>query len=663
MIDLLLQPAATRLALALVHFLWQGMLIASALAIVVRSNRSLRPQHRYALGLVALGLMIACPPLTYALLGTFEARATPTIVDSTNGQAWRVTNINALPVQTLSTHAFDTTAADIESVTVDRWAMLQPAQAVTAKSGSHVEQVLIATQPAILLAWCCGVLLFALRMASGYAGTLWMRQATITLPAGLTSRVAEIGARLKLDVVGRVFASARVGEAVAVGFWRPVVLLPVSWVAELPPSVLEGVIAHELAHLRRWDLWATAAQRIVESLLFYHPAVWWLSRRVSLDREMCCDELAVGITGKRVAYARILETLGRRTVQEPSLLLAMSFKGDAEMNLLARVKNILGMPTQPDTGRALLAGLAATIAVTVVIALGAGRHVVSAEADREGEARETRREGEADRAKEAPAGERRDAVKLPSPRGEGEREAARPDAPAGERRVAEGERRAAEGTRDGAREPARGEEPRRDGAAREGADRKPDAPRREEADRKPDAPRREDAREGDRREGDRREGASGVDAERANLFMVIKQLQQEVRQLQAEVRELRGIKPMNKDGAREGGEKFIKKDAPREGDKVVKKEPSAKDGAPIKKDAPREGEKFIKKDAPREGEKPVKKDAPREGEKTIKKDAPRDVEKVVKEGARDGDKPVKKDAPRDGDKPGPVKPTADKKDG
>ena len=397
MIELLLQPAATRLALALVHFLWQGMLIALALAIVVRSSRSLRPQHRYALGLVALGLMIACPPLTYALLGTFEARATPTIVESTTGSAWRALNTHGL-----NTQALNATGATVEPVAVDRLAMLQPSSVVATKSPTHAEQVLIAAQPAILLAWCCGVLLFALRLASGYAGTLWMRQATIALPASLTARVAEIGARLKLDVVGRVFASARVAEAVAVGFWRPVVLLPVSWVAELPPSVLEGVIAHELAHLRRWDLWATAAQRLVESLLFYHPAVWWLSRRVSLDREMCCDELAVGITGKRVAYARILETLGRRTVQEPSLLLAMSFKGDAEMNLLARVKNILGMPTQPDTGRALLAGLAATIAVAVVIALGAGRHVVSAEADREGEARETRREGEADRAKKRP---------------------------------------------------------------------------------------------------------------------------------------------------------------------------------------------------------------------------------------------------------------------
>ena len=66
-----------------------------------------------------------------------------------------------------------------------------------------------------------------------------------------------------------------------VGILRPMVLLPAAWIAEMPPEILEAVIAHELAHIRRRDLWATFFQRLVETLLFYHPAVWWISRRVS----------------------------------------------------------------------------------------------------------------------------------------------------------------------------------------------------------------------------------------------------------------------------------------------------------------------------------------------------------------------------------------------
>jgi UDP-N-acetylmuramoyl-L-alanyl-D-glutamate--2,6-diaminopimelate ligase len=78
------------------------------------------------------------------------------------------------------------------------------------------------------------------------------------------------------------------------------VLLPVCWLTEMTPEVLEAVVAHELAHVRRWDLWVNLFQRLVETLLFYHPAVWWVSRRVRLEREMCCDELAVSVTGERL---------------------------------------------------------------------------------------------------------------------------------------------------------------------------------------------------------------------------------------------------------------------------------------------------------------------------------------------------------------------------
>ena len=105
----------------------------------------------------------------------------------------------------------------------------------------------------------------------------------------------------------RVRVCRRVAEAVAIGLFKPMILLPAAWLSELPPDMLEAVLAHELAHVRRLDLWVNLLQRLVETLLFYHPAMWWLSHRLRTERELCCDELAATVTNDRVRYAETLE--------------------------------------------------------------------------------------------------------------------------------------------------------------------------------------------------------------------------------------------------------------------------------------------------------------------------------------------------------------------
>ena len=104
-----------------------------------------------------------------------------------------------------------------------------------------------------------------------------------------------------------VFISPTILQAMAVGYLRPMVLLPAAMVTQMQPEMLEAVIAHELAHIRRFDLWINLGQRVAETLLFYHPAVWWLSICLRSERELCCDELAVKATGRRLAYASTLE--------------------------------------------------------------------------------------------------------------------------------------------------------------------------------------------------------------------------------------------------------------------------------------------------------------------------------------------------------------------
>ena len=130
----------------------------------------------------------------------------------------------------------------------------------------------------------------------------------------------------------------KVGQAVAVGFIRPVVLIPASWLTQLTPQMIEAIIAHELAHIRRGDLWVNLVQRIIETLLFYHPAVWWLSSRIRLEREMCCDEIAATCFD-RALYVRSLESVAK--IGQGNLLMVTSINGGKKMKLLNRIRYLL----------------------------------------------------------------------------------------------------------------------------------------------------------------------------------------------------------------------------------------------------------------------------------------------------------------------------------
>ena len=88
-----------------------------------------------------------------------------------------------------------------------------------------------------------------------------------------------------------------------IGWLRPVVLMPASALSGMGPQQLEAILAHELAHIRRHDYLVNLLQTVVETLLFYHPAVWWLSGRIRVERENCCDDLAVSLCGDPYAYA------------------------------------------------------------------------------------------------------------------------------------------------------------------------------------------------------------------------------------------------------------------------------------------------------------------------------------------------------------------------
>ncbi len=114
--------------------------------------------------------------------------------------------------------------------------------------------------------------------------------------------------RERMGVLERVewFESALVDVPVMVGWWRPVVLTPVGMLVAMPVEQVEALLLHELAHVARWDALVNLLKAVAESLLFFHPAVWWVSRVVRVEREKCCDDLVVAVSGDRVSYAKAL---------------------------------------------------------------------------------------------------------------------------------------------------------------------------------------------------------------------------------------------------------------------------------------------------------------------------------------------------------------------
>jgi hypothetical protein len=148
-------------------------------------------------------------------------------------------------------------------------------------------------------------------------------------------------------------------------------LLPVSALAGLSPQQLEAILAHELAHIRRHDYLVNLLQTLVETLLFYHPAVWWLSHRIRIERENCCDDLAVSLCGDPYAYARALADL--EALRGDAGRLALAVTGGS---LLHRVRRLLGAPSHDSRGPGWPAATAAVVLMGAIAASAVANDVV-----------------------------------------------------------------------------------------------------------------------------------------------------------------------------------------------------------------------------------------------------------------------------------------------
>jgi beta-lactamase regulating signal transducer with metallopeptidase domain len=286
-----LTEAVRALGWTLIHTLWQGALVAVGYAAFRGFAGRCDVRLRYAGGMVALALMLLLPLATL----------------------WRLLVGGAAPLAA---------------------AAAPDAGAAAAGWAARIEAWL----PLLVLAWGLGVLVMGLREAWRYRAVRALLLGSAIDLGDWTARAARIAVGLRVSRPVRVVCSTLARTPSLVGWLKPVVVLPASALFALSPRQLEMVIAHELAHVRRADYLVNLLQVAVETLLFHHPAVHWISREVRELREACCDDLVLRSGVDPLHYADTIASLAelRGITHAP----AMAATGGA---LLLRVERIVGV--------------------------------------------------------------------------------------------------------------------------------------------------------------------------------------------------------------------------------------------------------------------------------------------------------------------------------
>ena len=344
--DMFRQPMAQAVGWALVQFLWQGTLIGVLAALLLGLLRRSAADVRYVISAVALALMVTMPVVTaiqtYVSAGTMPVSSSrlPASAGSSAPATAEATQNSSQRLQTLPSSSDFRTRPSSDASAIDEWL------------------------PLMVTVWLAGVAILTLRLLSGW---IWVQRMKFSesrpVHHGLEEIAVRLMRRLHIGRAVRFLESARVDVPTVIGWLKPVVLLPASALAGLTPRQIEAILAHELAHIRRHDYLVNLLQAVVETLLFYHPAVWWLSRRIRIEREHCCDDLAVSLCGDPVTYAAALAELEGLRSSDGQLALAATGG-----SLLQRVKRVLGAPSH--AGRAP-GWLAAAVAMLVMAALSA----------------------------------------------------------------------------------------------------------------------------------------------------------------------------------------------------------------------------------------------------------------------------------------------------
>jgi uncharacterized protein (TIGR03435 family) len=327
---LLAHPAAQALGRALLHFLWQGSLLGLLLW-MVKTIAPTSARVRYAsasliMFMMPVALMVTIsrdlrqeqPVVGIAPVASSHARVT--------GETSREALIGGLPTSG-------------PSAGISGW---------------------------VVCIWIAGVFLLSLRAAGGWMRAQRLKRRVLAASGELQDMMTRLKRRLGVSTPVRLYTSAIVQVPTVIGWVRPYVLLPVTTITGLSESQLRAILAHELAHIRRYDYLVNLLQTAVETVLFYHPAVWWVGRQMRIEREHCCDDVAVAVSGNPFEYAEALAELEEMRGRIPQHIEpALAATGG---ELLGRIRRLLGQPPSEDSASRSLGTIAAAAALVLFIA-------------------------------------------------------------------------------------------------------------------------------------------------------------------------------------------------------------------------------------------------------------------------------------------------------
>ena len=341
---------------SLIHFVWQAALVALLAAGALRLARKRSANVRYALACSAMGMLVALPLLTIWLAplpGGTEAAAideqAPPFVSS--------------PPIAVGNMELEAPAAMV--VVVDMPAVVE----TPAPWHERLAETLAPILPYAVAGWLVGVLGLSMWHAGGWLHVRRLRTVGVEpVAATLAADFAELVGRIGVSRPVQLLQSALVRVPTVVGWLRPVVLVPICSLTELSEDQLRAILAHELAHIRRYDYLVNLLQTVAETLLFYHPAVWWLSGRIRQERENCCDDVAAEVGGDRIVYARTLAAMAELAHPQPRLAVAASGG-----SLVARISRLIGAPAGGNTRTARwTAGALMLLTAAVIVASAVG---------------------------------------------------------------------------------------------------------------------------------------------------------------------------------------------------------------------------------------------------------------------------------------------------
>jgi beta-lactamase regulating signal transducer with metallopeptidase domain len=358
-----------RLGWMLVHSLWQLAIVAVLAAVLLRSLRNRSARMRYAAAVAMLALMAIGPVVTWCLISvepvrpvsssqrlerSVTSRQMASVVQRpVNTEAGSVGVEDVRPVAVLAIPlAVEAEAVDVpgagsaltgtsgrETAVTSTLPDRKPASTVTfvRESIEKIARAIKPRLPILVSVWLLGVLICSIRPIWGLWIQWRLRHTGLQpVPESIQSTLNALIQKLRLTRPVRIAESALVKVPLVVGYVHPMILLPASVITGLTSSQLEAVLAHELAHVRRHDWLINTLQVIAETLLFYHPAVWWLSSRIRQERELCCDDIALGLNVDKAVFARTLLTL--EELRQKAMVPAMAATG---ADLAARVRRLL----------------------------------------------------------------------------------------------------------------------------------------------------------------------------------------------------------------------------------------------------------------------------------------------------------------------------------